>query len=86
MKKDNNLPPYFEELLDERFKTVNDSLETLTTIAKSNQGHINTLTNSIRDTRHLVRWIIIWTAILTASHVFSLFGKPLPIDRIISIL
>lgn len=86
MEKENNLPAFFEKYLDERFQAVNESLENLTNIAKANQGNINTLTNSIRDTRHLVRWVIIWTAILSASHVFSLFGKPLPIDRIISIL
>jgi len=86
MKKDSSLPPFFEELLDERFKKVNDSLDVLTKIAEQNKGYIASLSTSIRDTKHLVRWIIIWTAILTASHVFSLFGKPLPIDKIISIL
>ncbi len=86
MKKENNLPPFFEDWLDERFKTVNDSLDNLTTIAEDNKGFISTLSSSVKDTKRIVRWIIIWTAVLTASHVFSLFGKPLPLEKLISIL
>lgn len=81
-----SLPPYFEEMLDNKMETLNKSLETLKELARDNQKSIASLTDSIKGAQFVIKWVIVWVSILTLSHIFAILGKPLPIDRLISIL